>query len=312
LPGNLFISGRSLLYYFFSTRIVFQGTEDFMSSYLQLREDIRSNLHVIQENHGSVKRLGPLIKTLRVATRPDDDGGLNAAHIALNLRHISGSTTALKSELRTIDASLVQAVEQWLESSEKVEKQAEKALTESEISMEASELYMAANECQVISNELRLMAVGLQSAYDYEKEDSELAAKLINISESVKAMVTNFVCRLPGHIKYCGAELLKAVGKLPTEILERGRALALKIAPILKNVLEKFQLFMTGLVGAMVNFAAWVQGISTRKGFRIQNYSIEFPSMTVEIITVGTLPLSISRLETPKMSLSFASASIAI
>ena len=74
---------------------------------------------------------------------------------------------------------------------------------------------------------------------------------------------------------------------------------------MLKKALEKLSQLMAALIGAMFDFAAWVQSIAAKKRFTIKDFEIQIPSSEIQITMIGPIPLPMPKFQTPSLTVSF-------
>ena len=138
---------------------------------------------------------------------------------------------------------------------------------------------------------------------------SDSLYRVKRIFDSVANKVKDFPTRLVGRAKEMGEELKSAFGNIPQKLEELGNQLFEHLAKFLKNILEKLSDFWAALVGAMFDFAYWVQGVATKRNFSIKQFDIEVPSTEIDVLIVGTIPIPIPKFKTPKLSVSFSPSS---
>jgi hypothetical protein len=65
------------------------------------------------------------------------------------------------------------------------------------------------------------------------------------------------------------------------------------------------QQFIAALVGAVFDFAAWVQDIAAKRNFTIKEFGLEVPSVEMDVVMVGPIPFCVPKFQTPTLTASF-------
>ena len=74
------------------------------------------------------------------------------------------------------------------------------------------------------------------------------------------------------------------------------------IVSSLKKIANKLREFVTAIVGAIFDLAAWIQSIAIQRKFTIREFAIEVQPFEVSIVA----GISIPKFNTPKLNVSFS------
>lgn len=118
----------------------------------------------------------------------------------------------------------------------------------------------------------------------------------------LKSRIDGVIKRLGGIIGVIGQELASVISKL-------GQAIGGKISQFaekLKIVVEKIHQFTLTLIRKMFRFLGEIQEIAKENKWSIKEIFVEMPSCDVNVVTVVGFPIPIPKINTPKLTITFA------
>jgi uncharacterized protein YaaN involved in tellurite resistance len=131
-------------------------------------------------------------------------------------------------------------------------------------------------DAQVIGGELETFASELES-----KAPDSVLTDVQNGIVSMEGRVKNFLGRLADRAKTTGESLRSIIIGVKNKAKAVTSNIREFIISSIKKIADKLREFITALVGAIFDLAAWIQGIATEKKFTIKDFTIEVQPLEV-------------------------------
>jgi hypothetical protein len=255
----------------------------------------------------SLAVMQPIVDTLKViSAEPTMPGLVNNAHVAVtsgviasSFQYIIGSVSDAK-----ISSEIVDEAKSVVEEAEKLRENSEENTTPDDVGDEVADYILAASSSQIISAEIVEIGRELNGHGDVEKVNM--------ITESIYAKAPELE-RPAGKAQSIASKFKNAIEKFKTALEMKSKDLAGKIVgevkatltSLLKKAADLLQEFFSRLIGAFFGFASWVQGVAKNKKFSMTELTLELPSLEFNILMVGSCPLPLPKLATPKLAAKF-------
>lgn len=160
--------------------------------------------------------------------------------------------------------------------------------------------YQNVSDLAVVSKTIEEVCLKLAES----KKPETLWDMIKNFFRDLKSRITEVIRRLSGIVGLIGQELASAVDEL-------GKAIEAKMAQFverLKSTMEKIHQLTLTLIRKMFKFLGEIQEIAKENKWSIKQILVEMPSCDVNVVTVIGFPVPIPKINTPKLTITFAPA----
>lgn len=231
---------------------------------------------------------------------------MNVAQVVLNTKamnrimsQIQANPTKLKPTTRSLTQPQVGSAPFNVQDSLKVIETGEKLTQPEDMNAQAANYLLTMSQSQAIGSELGTFATAVQN----EKiADSDLLTQAQNGMTSIGGRVKNILGGLADRAKTVGESfwnIIKGVSKKAKTAIGNVREF---IVSSIKELADKLREFITAIIGAIFDLAAWIQSMAIARGFTIKEFAIEVQPLEVCVVA----GISIPKFSTPKLSLSFS------
>jgi hypothetical protein len=231
---------------------------------------------------------------------------MNVAQVVLNTKamnrimsQIQSNPTKLKPTTRSLTQPQTGGAPFNVQDSLKVIESGEQLTEPEDMNPQATNYVLTMAESQTIGSELETFATAVQNG---KVADSDLLTQVQNGVTSIGGRVKNFLGRLVDRAKTVGESFwnaIKGISKKAKAAISNVREF---IVSSIKELADKLREFVTALIGAIFDLAAWIQSIAMMKGFTIKEFAIEVQPLDVSVAAAIPIP----KFSTPKLSVSFS------
>jgi len=267
----------------------------------------QQELRYVTQNTSQDRHTLYLLKTLKqMATPRMADNQMNIAQVVLNTRginriigQIQSSPAKLKSKVSSSARQQVVGAPFKFDDSTKLIQEGEQLVESDDLSAQTSDYLLTIAGAQEIGGELETLATELQNE---KVTDPIVLSDVQNSMVSMEGRAKGFLGRLADRAKAAGESLWNMINGVKNQAKNVTTNIRGFIVSSIKKIADKLREFVTALVGAIFDLAAWIQSIAMKKNFTIKEFAIEVQPL--EVSTVAGI--SIPKFNTPKLSVSFS------